>query len=42
MDSPFFYNKYVTGQHFMGRKEDCTILGNLLSHKERTWFSGNR
>ena len=34
MDSPFLYNKYVTGQHFLGRKEDCTILGNLLSQGE--------
>ncbi len=34
MDSPFLYNKYVTGQHFIGRKEDCTILGNLLSQSE--------
>lgn len=34
MDNPFLYNKYVTGQHFIGRKEDCTILGNLLSQGE--------
>ncbi|MBQ6286644.1 MAG: ATP-binding protein [Bacteroidales bacterium] len=34
MDSPFLYNKYVTGQRFIGRKEDCTILGNLLSQSE--------
>lgn len=34
MDSPFLYNKYVTGQHFIGRKEDCTILGNLLCQGE--------
>ncbi len=34
MDSPFLYNRYVTGQHFIGRKEDCTILGNLLSQGE--------
>ena len=34
MDGPFLYNKYVTGQHFIGRKEDCTILGNLLSQSE--------
>lgn len=34
MDSPFLYNKFVTGQHFIGRKEDCTILGNLLSQGE--------
>ena len=34
MDSPFLYNKYVTGQRFIGRKEDCTILGNLLGQSE--------
>lgn len=34
MDSPFLYSKYVTGQHFIGRKEDCTILGNLLCQGE--------
>lgn len=34
MDSPFLYNKYVTGQHFIGRKEDCAILANLLSQGE--------
>lgn len=28
------YNKYVTGQHFIGRKEDCAILGNLLAQSE--------
>ena len=34
MDSPFLYNRYVTGQHFIGRKEDCAILGNLLTQSE--------
>lgn len=34
MDSPFLYNKYVTGQHFIGRKEDCAILTNLLAQGE--------
>lgn len=28
------YNRYVTGQHFIGRKEDCAILGNLLTQSE--------
>ena len=28
------YNKYVTGQRFIGRKEDCTILANLLGQGE--------
>lgn len=34
MDSPFLYNRYVTGQHFIGRKEDCSILTNLLIQNE--------
>ncbi|MGN0202855.1 MAG: hypothetical protein ACI399_08145 [Candidatus Cryptobacteroides sp.] len=34
MDGPFPYNKYVTGQNFIGRKEDCNILMNLLSNGE--------
>ena len=31
MESPFIYNKYVTGKNFIGRKGDITILGNLMS-----------
>ncbi len=34
MDSPFLYNRYVTGQHFIGRKEDCSIMANLLAQNE--------
>ena len=34
MDSPFLYNRYVTGQHFIGRKDDCSILSNLLNQNE--------
>ena len=34
MDSPFIYYRYVTGKNFFGRREDCTILGNLLSQGE--------
>ena len=34
MDSPFLYNRFVTGQHFIGRKEDCSILTNLLIQNE--------
>lgn len=34
MDSPFLYNRYVTGQHFIGRKDDCFILANLLNQNE--------
>ena len=34
MDSPFIYDKFVTGKNFIGRKSDCTILGNLISQHE--------
>ena len=34
MESPFIYYRYVTGKHFFGRREDCKILGNLLSQGE--------
>ncbi len=34
MDSPFLYNRYVTGQHFIRRKGGCAILGNLLTQSE--------
>ncbi len=34
MESPFIYDRYVTGKHFIGRKDSCTILGNLLSNGE--------
>lgn len=34
MSSPFPYDKYVTGKDFIGRKEECTVLGNLISQGE--------
>ena len=34
MDSPFVYDKYVTGKNFVGRKKECDILGNLLDAGE--------
>lgn len=34
MDSPFIYSTYVTGKHFVGRKDDVTILSNLMSQSE--------
>ncbi len=34
MDTPFVYDKYVTGRNFIGRKMECTILGNLLKAGE--------
>lgn len=34
MDSPFVYNKPVTGRWFVGRKNELTILANLLRSGE--------
>ena len=34
MDSPFIFDRFVTGKNFIGRKDDCTILRNLLSQGE--------
>jgi len=34
MDSTFTYNKFVTGKYFVGRKNDATILANMLSQGE--------
>ena len=34
MDTPFIYDKFVTGRNFIGRKEDCIILENLLLQGE--------
>ncbi|MBR1705506.1 MAG: hypothetical protein IJ721_01815 [Bacteroidales bacterium] len=34
MDSPFVYDQYVTGKNFIGRRSDCTILGNLIGQGE--------
>ena len=34
MDAPFPYSQYVTGNRFVGRKSDVTLLGNLLSQGE--------
>lgn len=30
MDTPFIYDKHVTGRNFIGRRSECMILGNLL------------
>lgn len=30
MDTPFIYDRYVTGRSFVGRKKECDILSNLL------------
>lgn len=34
MATPFIYDKYVTGKDFIGRREDCKILGNMLAQGE--------
>ena len=34
MESPFVYNKYVTGKNNIGRRSDQTLLSNLLSQGE--------
>lgn len=34
MDTPFPYSQYVTGKHFVGRKNDVVLLGNFLSQGE--------
>ncbi len=34
MDTPFSYDKPVTGRYFVGRKSECTILANLLKAGE--------
>ena len=34
MESPFIYNKPVTGKNFIGRKGETTILSNLLTAGE--------
>lgn len=34
MDTPFVYDRYVTGRSFVGRKKECDILANLLDAGE--------
>ena len=34
METPFVYDRYVTGKNFIGRKKECGILGNLLEAGE--------
>ena len=34
MDSPFIYNRPVSGRYFVGRKTECTVLGNMLRDGE--------
>lgn len=39
MDTNFPYNQYVTGKNFVGRRNDVTLLGNLLSQGEHVVLS---
>ena len=34
MDTPFPYDKFVTGKNFIGRKPECQILANLIAQHE--------
>ena len=34
MDTPFIYDKFVTGRNFVGRKNECNALSNLISAGE--------
>lgn len=38
MDSPFIYDRYVTGKNFIGRRQDSVILGNLLRQGNHVCF----
>ena len=40
MDTPFIYDRFVTGKNFLGRKMDCTILSNLLVAGEQVMMYG--
>lgn len=40
MDTPFVYDRFVTGKNFIGRKTECTILSNLLESKENVMLYG--
>ena len=40
MDTPFVYDRFVTGKNFIGRKTECTILSNLLESGEHVYLYG--
>lgn len=40
MDTPFIYDRFVTGKNFVGRKAECTILSNLLEAGEHIYLYG--
>lgn len=40
MDTPFIYDRFVTGKNFIGRKTECTIMSNLLESGENVMLYG--
>ena len=34
MDTPFIYDRFVTGRDFVGRKNECNALSNLIAGGE--------
>lgn len=40
MDTPFIYDRFVTGKNFIGRKTECTIMSNLLESGESVMLYG--
>lgn len=40
MDTPFIYDKYVTGKNFIGRRKECMAMANLLSSNENLVILG--
>ena len=40
MDTPFIYDRFVTGKNFVGRKTECAILSNLLEAGENIYLYG--
>ena len=40
MDTPFIYDRFVTGKNFVGRKTECAILSNLLEDGEHIYLYG--
>ena len=40
METPFIYDRFVTGKNFVGRKMECTILSNLLESGENIVIYG--
>lgn len=42
MNTPFIYDRFVTGKNFIGRKTECTILSNLLNAGEQVMLYGRK